>query len=253
MPLERLRRMVRLGEGQGKNIETKEDPQYPLLRDILISTTFAPNRAINNGLKGISLGELGIEADLLLNKTAHDPLKREHAKLILSTVDRKLLIQECIVVGNSHQLEYSFSSSLLGMSNLNHPELLPKQLRQKKFIAAVLHTHSDVDISASPRDLQELFFSDSEPIAETAVFIATVRQKILIFRGAKTPQWDKKKAQDMIGEWQYQLYHRKLNAKRSDYGVSLEVAAFIREIASAYDLRFFSGINGNNYVTPQSA
>lgn len=210
------------------------------IKELLIEATFAPNRALRKGVYRIDLGELGKEAERLYDKAESGP-KIEYCSPALVTADRKLLLHKEGISGTNEQVRIQLQVQIR-----KNAGLLPKYLRQNRFIGALIHNHPEFELGPSPTDMQSLFLEDTYKEAQTAVFVATPNTKIILFRGDLTPQWTKEFATEKERLW-YRLTRERLSQFNSPYTLFVENAdlqrrvrnALLRKIASTYDLQVF--------------
>ncbi len=162
-------------------------------KDALLQTTFAPGRALKNGVEEIELGIFGDEARNLMQTTSEDPQKREFGKTIFVTNDGRVLLQNKAIVGDEEGVTHTVK-----IEHIKNP-YLPRYLRQEKFIGALLHSHP-VDSLPSVPDLSSVLLGDDELAASTAVFVVTPVKQIVVFRGESTPHWTSDKVNKFLEE-----------------------------------------------------
>lgn len=153
-----------------------------LLGEVLVTATFAPNRAINSAIRRISFGPLNDEADALLGQTESDPLHREVAKPIMVTSVGRLIVPRRVFVGE-------WGRVIVGIPLFNVKDVpagTPKIDRQNAFVATTMHSHS-ADVGPSGTDIIPVLYGEDDAWAHTAAITISDSTKDIIFRGKNTP------------------------------------------------------------------
>lgn len=212
------------------------------IKELLIEATFAPNRALRCGVEAIDLGVLGKEAERIFDKSiAEHNGKKEYLLPVIVTPTKKLFLRKEEISGADMHVSGIFEIKM----NINYYDV-PKQRRQSYFIAANIHNHP-VPMPPSPRDFMPLFIEDINPGGNTATFISSVLEKIIVFRGEKTPEWTWAFAEQRISAWDAMIRSRveKFLAPGMPYVQMDDLnrrvqMAWLRDVVAKYDLQAFS-------------
>ncbi|MBU3979152.1 hypothetical protein KJ980_03675 [Patescibacteria group bacterium] len=189
-------------------IERKEFvPRVPKFNEIILAATFASNRHLNPEIKQIDLGSVAYEAQLLRDKTANDPKRREAGKLILIKNDNfpqmgqpKVIIEREARFGEEGSI---FSGvKIRKIKDIQIRRKVMKLQRQDLIIAASLHTHRN-GMPPSPEDMGRIMLNDIENIhAAACVFVATPELNYLVLRGPETPSLKQRDISAFIQAWE---------------------------------------------------
>lgn len=220
------------------------------LKELLINATFAPNRALRPGVTRIDLGVIGSEAARLYEKGTVD--RNEHTLPSFVTSDKRLLLANQETIGDFNSA--TTTVAIRRIANFTGP----KQQRQDRFIASLIHNHPS-DLPPSTEDLRRIFLSDEETFGATAVFVANSDTKTVVFRGPNTPQYSDKESQDKVIEWDKLIEKVALNNWDPSMSLEqikvLEKAAqmiFFQQLAIVADLRIFNSPVTENIASLQS-
>lgn len=242
--------MVEFDPGSGK----EKNKQVPLLRDMLVEYVFKPGRAIPPSIDSLDLGVFQDEAMQLANSCLLDAGNRDSGKLIYVTGDRKVLVPI-----------HPFQSRVIGVLPMSgaisavKKEVAEKEKLRELYLAMIIHSYGNTDLSFSAIDLLLLMLGDSEPRASVASLIAGRTKNMLFFRGENAPQLDEEEAEKKAKLWIWQLKERigqfiKLGMNKEEVLGIVDVAGktLLRQICAKYDLQFFSGETDSNIVTKQT-
>ncbi|MGA2911860.1 MAG: hypothetical protein ABSE17_04505 [Candidatus Levyibacteriota bacterium] len=214
----------------------------PLYRDLLLRATLRdPNRAIGNDVTAVDFsGPFAETADKLNLLTQSDLEKREHGTVVYVIPSGKVLIRNEITQGDE-----TFVSIYTEVKPNVARFFLPKAHKQDRFVGALIHSHP-FDAPPSPLDLSNLLSSNKNALAHTSAFIVTPVRKILVFRGAQTPQFSQKEVEAKMNLWKKQIDERVARLRTpamSDLEVlDMEARAqqtMVRQIIKKYGLRYF--------------
>ena len=233
-------------ESMGNTENRVDNPEHveniPAFRDILVQTTFNPNRALDKSIQAIDLGMFDNEARDLIARSMIHPNQAEYMKLIYVTPKGTVLIPKEAAEGTENEVR---SKSKINIMSFDLS--LPKQLRQDRFNAVGIHTHPD-DSDPSWDDVGRLFIGDLDPTATTCEFIVTPRRRIVVFKGENTPQLTQEQLKQKLDYWdKVALKRGKQLAKPSMTKQDLAelynriFEQMNKEISDKYDLRYFEG------------
>ncbi len=162
------------------SVQEREVRPTMSFKDALLQATFSQGRVLDNHIREIELGIFGDEARSLVQATLEDPRKSEFGKLVYVTNDRRVLLQNKATKGDWEEVKLAAE-----IATRENSLLFPRNLRQNRFIGAAVHSHPFDDMP-SFEDLSSILKEDDEVMAETAVFVATPKRIMLVFRGEKT-------------------------------------------------------------------
>ncbi len=215
-----------------------------ILKDLLIAAVKSPTLSIPDNPDFIELGTLAKECDRLMELTYRDPMYEEKGTALYVLPNCQMIIDTKI--NTSYAIPNGKETSIPAKITIKNPSL-PKNLRQDKFAAGVIHTHGLADIPQSSHDLFPLFINTEFPTATPMSGVITPKRKIFIFRGENTPAWDLDFAEYKINSWDKAFEERV--KKHLDWTMSISQrvdinrragSALVNQIARKYDLRIYT-------------
>lgn len=215
-------------------------------KELLIKTTLSEDRAVEPSIRSINLGKAGRDAEALLDRSLADEEGMERGRWVLVTDAGGYLLQQRDMVGKKGE-----GANQSVKSNL--------RLNENKNAAVFIHSHGVVDVPTSPQDIISLFLKLKEG-GVTATFVITPEKKSLIFRGPKTPTWDRPAAEDSLKNWVDSVNENIKSSiqphmsREEQVGINaMEIHKFLRDLADKYDLQMFSCPSEKNIATRNSA
>lgn len=231
--------------------ETEMRPSISF-KDALRQATFAPGRVLKGDVKEIELGIFGNEARSLSEETAKDPARREFGKIVYVTADGRVLLQNKPTAGDEESITHSLKIAHKGSS------LLPRHLRQDRFIGTLLHSHP-VDSMPSIPDLSLILLGDDELEAETAVFVTTPKRNMVVFRGDNTRHLSTEEVDRILKDSETVLKEGIAGYIQSQAPSTEELVRFHtlaeaeanKTLINTFDLKFFEGALNDSRVVLQ--
>lgn len=243
-----------MSEFVGPNAGSEKPGSNPLLRDILLETTFKPGRAISAGVDRIDLGVFSEEARALANECFLEPDNSNFGKLIYVTGSKKVLVPK-VTFGAVNRRPLG----MMGTVSAVPKELAEKEALDERYLAMVIHTSSNHDTTFSATGVALLIEPDSLAFGTSCLFIAGKTQNMLIFRGQNTPQLFKEDIEKKAKLWMWSLSERvgqfvKPGMSEEEAYAVLYAAqnALLKQVCQKYDLPFFVGPSDSNEVVKQS-
>lgn len=228
----------------------KEQPLIPewqermKLKDVLVAALFSPTLSIDPRVEQIELGELGQAAQGLVDQSLRDPEGLERYHIVYVTAAGEVIVTNR--EGKGSKIKDGQTSLVEIKIRLNGLQFLPRQFRQDRYLATIMHSHAPYEVPHSGADLGDLFLDIDEPIAQPLSYVISAEAQRLIFRGPQTPQWEKSTVESNVELWKKETYKEgnrvKHLARTRLEGLALDAciqAEFIRDLVRRYDLRVF--------------
>lgn len=177
--------------------------RVPLVSEVILNATIAPNRNIDNSIKKIDIGDLVYEAQLLkdFGTSGFNPMEIDKPILIKNSIFEK---NEKAVIKCKPRLDVSGGSLEIEMhivADAEQRRTLPREQRQDGFVAAILHARP-VEIPPLPTDITHILLDDIECVyAGTSVIVSGPQFNHVIFRGPDTPSLNQNEASDFEKKW----------------------------------------------------
>ena len=223
------------------------------LRQLLISAVTHPLVAVDAGIEQITLDSLAGVARGLVAESLSDGLERG----ICILVDRhsRLIRTNTTFVGEVRP-EGQMVSTSHSYTTLSPDLLLPRHQRFEPLPATNLHTHGPYNLPPSPPDLANLFYDTTTYNLSPCVYVASIRQHLLVFRTPQTPLFSPTEVDAMVDRWTQMLSQRLNQVLSPSQTLSQQLilnaraqSALLRDIAAKYYLLLFSGDLKGDIVT----
>ena len=231
------------------NPETHENPSHIRLETLLITLTFSTGKAIPDTVRSIDLGEIGLTAEEMLDRSLADPQGRERIRTVEVDYVRRLSID---------------SEDTIGTRTLAQPRPFRYQLlstgQPDRHYAMEFHTHGPNNLPFSPDDVIGLFRPRNDIISPVSVLAITPERKMLGFRGKETPEWDQEKRKRMNEKWTREILdqiQRKtkpgMTRDQLDGIAGVVEHRFLRFLREHFDIQLFSCPAEENIAHRESA
>jgi len=237
-------------------IDRKEAYRKVNLTTLIPEATLAPNRSIPDNVHSIDLGEIGVIAEEMLDRSLADRHARERGRpILLDPRTKDVMVNQEDTVGSSEQVKYTISYQCDAAGNA-----VKRDSRTRPFFVGTIHTHSIHDLPVSPKDVEFLLLDPEHPTSKTVVILVTHQRKTVIFRGRNSPRWNWERAEANIKLWFEDIDKKARKRLRSNMsheeqlGINAIVnQEFVRFLKNKYDLRIFSTSVENNVVTRETS
>lgn len=243
-----------MSEFIGPDMGSEKPGPRPLLRDLLVETTFKPGRAISPEIDELDIGVFSEEARQLANECFLNPDSSNYGKIVYVTGSKKVRVPRTASGEISDGV-----LPLLGKASKIPREIAKRDLLNEPYIAMLIHTNNNIDFAFSATGLAALLGEDSLPFSTSALFVAGQTQNMLVFRGESAPQLSLEDIEKKTRLWLWQLRERvhrfaKPGMDREEVNGIAGTAGktLLRQICQKYDLSFFAGSSDTDEVVRQN-
>lgn len=224
-----------------------------LLRDILLESTFASNRAVRGGVYSIDKGVFAQVADNLIAMSLSDTQKKERLVRVLVEGNGRILVDQEHTIGSPKEV----SIPVKGIkSDLRFPVRFIHPDNKSSYLAMVMHSHGLIDVPPSPNDFYTVLLLTSFSAAASALYVATESQDYLVMRGPHAPQWTDEYIKMKADLWKrnWEERHRQLaqkwHSKKQDIDLQNRIQfGQLKQIARTYDLWVFRSRRGGQILS----
>lgn len=232
-------------------LKTPEWQEEMGLKDVLVASVFSPTVSLDRRVNRIRLGQLGDEAKTLLHESYLDDLERCYEVYV--TPQRKVLVTKNYAKGKVME---NGQGTLINLKIELDPLgfLVPREKRQSRYLATLMHSHGKFNLPQSPADLISLLNIVESPGVAPLSYVITPSCSWLIFRGENSPQWFWAKINDKVNLWQRAEIDRTARLWPSNQWIYKDVIHFnahvqgtmLSQIAREYDLQIFFSPAGSD-------